>query len=93
MNAELINNLMTTQNAPNYINKLKIKKTENIEKRKNVKKKLLNCNVEIKNEEAIKFYEIFGELGKGAYGTVHMGIDRRTGEKVAVKRYEKKRLD
>lgn len=49
MNAELINNLMTTQNAPNYINKLKIKKTENIEKRKNVKKKLLNCNVEIKN--------------------------------------------
>lgn len=44
-----------------------------------VKKKLLTCNVEIKNEEAIKFYEIFGELGKGAYGIVRMGIDRRTG--------------
>jgi hypothetical protein len=44
-NASLINNLMTTQNAPNYINKLIIKKNENIEKRKIVKKKLLNCNV------------------------------------------------
>ena len=40
MNAELINNLMTTQNTPNYLNKLKIKKNE----RKVTKKKLLNCN-------------------------------------------------
>jgi len=45
MNAELLNNLMTAQNAPNYINKLKIKKSENIEKRKTTKKRLLNCNV------------------------------------------------
>ena len=90
MNAELINNLMTTQNnTPNYLNKLKIKKNE----RKVVKKKILNCNVEIKGEETIKFYEIFGELGKGAYGIVRMGIDRRTQEKVAIKVYEKKRLD
>lgn len=46
MNAELINNLMTTQNTPNYLNKLKIKKNE----RKVSKKKLLNCNFEIKGE-------------------------------------------
>lgn len=45
MNAQLIQNLMTTQNTPNYLSKLKIKKTENIQKKKNVKKKLLNCNV------------------------------------------------
>lgn len=49
MNAQLLNNLMATQNAPNYINKLKIKKNENIERRKTGKKKILNCNVEIKS--------------------------------------------
>lgn len=80
------------QNAPNYLNKLKIKKNEHLEKKK-PKKRLLNCQVEIKTEEVIKFYEIFGELGKGAYGLVRMGIDRRTGERVAIKVYEKKRLD
>lgn len=53
MNAELINNLMaTTQNTPNYLNKLKIKKNE----RKVGKRKILNCEVEIKSEETIKFY-------------------------------------
>lgn len=30
MNAELYNNLVTNQNAPNYLNKLKIKKHENL---------------------------------------------------------------
>lgn len=93
MNVELINNLMTNHNAPNYMNKLKIKKHENLEKKKGGRKRLLNCNVEIKLEESVRNYEIFGELGKGAYGTVRMGIDRRTGEKVAIKVYEKKRLD
>lgn len=48
MNVNLINNLMTTNNAPNYMNKLKIKKHENQEKKKVVKKKILNCDVEIK---------------------------------------------
>jgi MAP/microtubule affinity-regulating kinase len=38
-------------------------------------------------------YEIFGELGKGAYGIVRMGVDKRTNEKIAIKIYEKKRLD
>ena len=92
MNAELYTNMFNNQNAPNYLNKLKIKKHEHMEKKK-TKKKLLNCVVEIKSEENIKFYEIFGELGKGAYGLVRMGIDRRTNERVAIKVYEKKRLD
>ena len=68
-----------THNTPNYMNKLKIKKHENVEKKKGGKRKILNCSVEIKGEEAVKNYEIFGELGKGAYGTVRMGIDKRTG--------------
>jgi serine/threonine protein kinase len=32
-------------------------------------------------------------LGKGAYGLVRMGLDIRTKERVAIKIYEKKRLD
>lgn len=38
-------------------------------------------------------YEIYGELGKGAYGIVRMGLDKRTNTKIAIKIYEKKRLD
>ncbi len=41
----------------------------------------------------MKKYEIFGELGKGAYGIVRMGVDKRTGEKIAIKIYEKKKID
>jgi hypothetical protein len=41
----------------------------------------------------MKKYEIYGELGKGAYGIVRMGIDKTTGEKIAVKIYEKKKID
>ena len=44
MNVELINNLMT-HNTPNYMNKLKIKKHENVEKKKGGKRKILNCSV------------------------------------------------
>lgn len=44
MNAELYTNMFNNQNAPNYLNKLKIKKHEHMEKRK-TKKKLLNCMV------------------------------------------------
>jgi MAP/microtubule affinity-regulating kinase len=36
---------------------------------------------------------MYGELGKGAYGLVRMGINKKTGEKVAVKLYHKKHLD
>ena len=37
--------------------------------------------------------KIFGELGKGTYVFVRMGLDKRNGEKVAIKVYEKKKLD
>jgi len=30
---------------------------------------------------------LFGELGKGAYGIVRMGMDKRIGQKVAIKVY------
>ncbi len=87
-----MNNLMKNQFAPNYINKLKMKKMENAtDKKKPVKpsatSKLLNLIVPIKPEEEMNNYEIFGELGKGAYGTVRMGLDKRNNEKIAIKIY------
>lgn len=36
---------------------------------------------------------MFGELGKGAYGVVKMGVSKKSGEKVAIKFYPKKHLD
>jgi hypothetical protein len=52
MNVELMSNLMKNQFAPNYINKLKMKKIENAtEKKKSTKHKLLNLIVSIKPEE------------------------------------------
>ena len=41
----------------------------------------------------MKKYEIFGELGKGAYGVVRMGVEKKTSEKIAIKIYEKKKID
>lgn len=41
----------------------------------------------------MKKYEIFGQLGKGAYGVVRMGVQKKSGEKIAIKIYEKKRID
>jgi hypothetical protein len=49
-----MNNMMKNQHAPNYVNKLKMKKMENVvEKKKNTnssKTKLLNLIVPIKPE-------------------------------------------
>lgn len=84
---------MRNQFAPNYINKLKMKKMETAEKKRPSRGKLLNLVVPIKGEEEMAHYEVFGELGKGAYGIVRMGLDKRTGEKIAIKIYEKRRLD
>jgi hypothetical protein len=52
MNAELMNNMMKNQHAPNYVNKLKMKKMENVveKKKNNSKTKLLNLIVPIKPE-------------------------------------------
>ena len=93
MNADLMSNLMKNQFATNYIKKLKMMKIENTQKKPATKPKLLNLIVPIKSEEEKGNYEIYGELGKGAYGIVKMGMDKRTNEKIAVKIYEKKRLD
>lgn len=87
-------NIMKNQYAPNFINKLKMKKIENATEKKKVNKgKLLNLIVPIRSEAELNNYEIYGQLGKGAYGTVKMGLDKRTKERIAVKIYEKRRLD
>ena len=46
-----------------------------IDKKKGNKGKQMNLIVNIKGEEEINKYEILGELGKGAYANVKMGID------------------
>ena len=51
MNAELMNNIMKNQFAPNYINKLKMKKMETNEKKRPSKSKLLNLVVAVKGED------------------------------------------
>ena len=56
-----------------------MKKMENVvEKKKSSKNKLLNLIIPMKSEEEKNNYEIYGELGKGAYGLVRMGLDIRT---------------
>ena len=69
--------MMKNQINPNYINKVKQKKLE-AQKKKPNKSALLNLTIPIKGEQQFKKYEIFGELGKGAYGLVRMGVDRST---------------
>lgn len=69
---------MKNQFAPNYITKLKMKKMETNEKKRPTKHKMLNLIVPVKPEEEMTHYEVYGELGKGAYGVVRMGLDKRT---------------
>ena len=86
MNVDLLTNLMKTNQTPNYINKLKLKKTERETKDKKKEKEkimnkpaLLKLDIEIKGAEKINDYEVYGELGKGAYGLVRMGINKKSG--------------
>ena len=88
-----MNNMMKNQFAPNYITKLKMKKMETNEKKRPTKNKMLNLIVPVKPEEEMNHYDVYGELGKGAYGIVRMGLDKRTNEKIAIKIYEKKKID
>lgn len=46
-----MNNVMKNQFAPNYINKLKMKKMETNERKRPMKSKLLNLIVSVKGEE------------------------------------------
>ena len=50
MKTQLINNLMTHHNGPDYMIKLKAKRRELGEKKKNLKKNLIHCNFELKSE-------------------------------------------
>ena len=62
---------------PTYINKVQQKKIETHQKKKPLasgKSSILKLNIKIKDEEELKKYEIYGELGKGAYGLVRMGV-------------------
>lgn len=72
--------MMQQQFAPNYMNKPKIKKMEQREKTKTAqgKRKFLKVDVEMKGEDELQHYQLFEELGKGAYGIVKMGISLRS---------------
>lgn len=92
MNVELMNNMMRNNVGPNYMGIIKKKKMENANEKKR-SKRVFNFIVPVHSEEETKHYDIFGELGKGAYGLVRMGVDKRTNEKVAIKIYDKRRID
>lgn len=100
MNVDLLADLTKHNQTQHFIHKLKLQKTEkdnnNKERRKNkesTKSHLLNLQISIRGPEALSEYEIYGELGKGAYGVVRMGVSKKSGEKVAIKFYPKKHLD
>lgn len=73
---------MQQQLAPNYMSKLNIKRMEKKMKqevrRGDQLRKFLNVEVELRDEDALREYEIYAELGKGAYGVVKMGLSKRT---------------
>jgi len=45
------------------------------------------------NRDISKDYEFKEELGSGAYGVVYLAIDRKTGEKRAIKAMNKDQID
>ncbi len=47
---------------------------------------------ESKEKEEIRF-EVLGELGRGSYAIVRLGIDNKTQNKIAIKVYEKSNCD
>lgn len=83
---------------PNYYNKMKIKKDDKkmliMQPAAKPKKRFFeDPQIQLQGEDNLKNYEMYEELGKGAYGTVRMAYDRENKQKVAVKIYEKLRLD
>jgi serine/threonine protein kinase len=66
----------------------------------NLNKSSINCGLRenrrsispVPAKDDLDSYELSEILGKGAYGLVKLGIAKRTGEKFAVKIYEKTRL-
>lgn len=81
---------------PQPLMKLKIRKEDL--KRKPVEPKtsrrfFRDPNISLNGIANLNKYEIYGELGKGAYGTVRMAYDKINDLKVALKIYEKTNLD
>lgn len=74
---------MKNSMKPTYVNKVQQKKIETNQKKKPLqssgKSAILKLSISIKDEVELKKYEIYGELGKGAYGIVKMGLDKSTG--------------
>ena len=46
-----------------------------------------------KNESISDFYKVEGELGRGSFAIVHKGVHKETGERVAIKIFDKTSLD
>lgn len=71
---------MLTKNnrAPMFMNKMKLKKEDNKKgKAPESKRGFFNDPTIItKDISELNNYEIYGELGKGAYGTVRMAYDK-----------------
>ena len=42
-----------------------------------------------KNESIFDFYKLEDELGRGSFAIVHKGVNKETGERVAVKIFDK----
>ena len=46
-----------------------------------------------KNESISDFYKLENELGRGSFAVVHAGVHKETGERVAIKIFDKSALD
>ena len=46
-----------------------------------------------KNESISDFYKLENELGRGSFAIVHAGVHKETGERVAIKIFDKSALD
>ena len=42
-----------------------------------------------KGENILDYYKVQEELGRGSFAVVHAGLNRETGEKVAIKIFDK----
>ena len=55
--------------------------------------KFISMLVYHKNESISDFYKLEGELGRGSFAVVYKGVHKETGERVAIKVFDKSSLD
>ena len=91
--------LTKSRNPPTFVNKMKLKKEDSNNNRRSkpstlaTKRSFFNDpTILTKDITELNNYEIYGELGKGAYGVVRMAYDKIRNDKVAIKIYEKKKI-